>query len=168
MNYTIEEFCVKHTACQSGREWALANCETMQEAWEKAESNNVVWIALRKGVLTDKELRLFAVFCARQNLHLLTDQRSIDVIDVAERYANGNATDYELQAARFAARFAANEAAYEAARFAANEAADASARFAAYYPARFADYADYADYDAARAAQSDYLKSNTKPNFTKP
>ena len=183
MNYTIEEFCDAHHACKGGRDWALANCETMQEAWGKAESKNVVWIALQKGVLTDKELRLFAVFCARQNQHLLTDQRSIDAIDVAERYANGNATDDELHSALAAAAAAARAAAYAAyaaysadAAYAAARVADAA--YAASYcaasyfarAARAALAAADAAYsaDAARAAQSDYLKSNTKPNFTKP
>ena len=55
----------------------------------------------------DKEKRLFAVWCARQVQHLMADQRSIDALDVAERYANGLATDDELSAARAAARDAA-------------------------------------------------------------
>ena len=55
----------------------------------------------------DKEKRLFAVWCARQVQHLMEDQRSIDALDVAERYANGLATDDELSAARAAAGAAA-------------------------------------------------------------
>jgi hypothetical protein len=51
----------------------------------------------------DREWRLFAVWCARQVQHLMTDQRSIDAVDVAERYAHGDATDAELGAARAAA-----------------------------------------------------------------
>ena len=51
----------------------------------------------------DREWRLFAVWCARQVQHLMTDQRSIDALDVAERYANGKATDKELKKAGVAA-----------------------------------------------------------------
>ena len=47
----------------------------------------------------DKEWRLFAVWCARQVQHLLTDQRALDVLDIAERYANSLATDQEMAAA---------------------------------------------------------------------
>ena len=61
-----------------------------------------------------KEWRLYAVFCARQVQHMMTDPRSIAALDVAERHANGNATDEELTAAREAAR-AAVAAAGEAA-----------------------------------------------------
>jgi hypothetical protein len=46
-----------------------------------------------------REMRLFAVYCARSIQHLMIDQRSIDAIDVAERHAYGLATDEELTAA---------------------------------------------------------------------
>ena len=58
-----------------------------------------------------KEWRLFAVWCARQVQHLMTDPRSIAALDVAERYANGLATDQELTDARDAAWDAAWDAA---------------------------------------------------------
>jgi len=46
-----------------------------------------------------KEWRLFAVWCARQIQHLITDARFLAALDTAERYANGEATDGELDAA---------------------------------------------------------------------
>lgn len=55
----------------------------------------------------DREWRLYAVWCARRVQHLLTDPRSIAALDVAERYANGAATQDELTAARAAAWAAA-------------------------------------------------------------
>ena len=70
----------------------------------------------------DKTWRLFAVWCARQVEHLLTDERPRHAINVAERHANGMATDEELEAAWEAARAAAR-AAWEAAGDAAWEAA---------------------------------------------
>ncbi len=50
----------------------------------------------------DSTLRLFAVWCAREALKLVEnpDPRSINACDVAERYANGDATMDELDAAR--------------------------------------------------------------------
>jgi len=59
----------------------------------------------------DREWRLFAVWCARQVQHLITDQRSHDAINVAERFALGAATENELDAACAAARDAAFDAA---------------------------------------------------------
>ena len=43
-----------------------------------------------------KEWRLYAVWCARQVQHLMTDARSLNALDVAERYARGAATEREL------------------------------------------------------------------------
>lgn len=58
----------------------------------------------------DREIRLYAVWCARQVQHLMTDNRSTDALDVSERFANGEATQNELAAARDAARDAAGDA----------------------------------------------------------
>ena len=51
----------------------------------------------------DREIRLYAVWCARQAQHLMTDQRSLDALDVAERFANGLASAAEFTAAGDAA-----------------------------------------------------------------
>jgi len=49
-----------------------------------------------------KEIRLFGVACAREVQYLMTDQNSIDALDVAERFAKGEATEEELNKARIA------------------------------------------------------------------
>jgi hypothetical protein len=104
----------------------------------------------------DKEKRLFAVWCARQVQHLMADQRSIDALDVAERYANGLETDDELSAAwaaAWAAAGAAARTAWAAARAAARTAwaaAGAAARTAE-AAARTAEAAAWA---AARTAEA--------------
>ena len=93
----------------------------------------------------DSEWRLFAIWCVRQVEHLLSDQRSKDALDVAERYANWEATKDELldagAAAWAAAREAAGEAAWAAARAAARAAAGAAARAVAGEAARAAAWA---------------------------
>ena len=77
----------------------------------------------------DKTLRLFAVWCARNALSLVEnpDPRSVNSVDVAERFANGEATREELCAAWDAARSAALDAAWDAARSAAWDAARSAA-----------------------------------------
>ena len=55
----------------------------------------------------EREMRLYAVWCARRVQHLMTDPRSVTALDVAERHAKGEATDAELAAARAAALDAA-------------------------------------------------------------
>jgi hypothetical protein len=75
----------------------------------------------------EKEMRLYAVWCARQVQHLMKDPRSLAALDVAERHAHGQATDDELAAAGAAALAAAWDAAREAAWAAAWAAASAAA-----------------------------------------
>ena len=77
------------------------------------------------------EKRLFAVWCARQVQHLMGDPRSIAALDVAERFANDEASAEELAAARDAAGAAAGAVAWDAARNAARNAAGDAARDAA-------------------------------------
>ena len=94
--------------------------------------DDALW-ALRAVQGYDREKRLYAVWCARQVEHLLTDQRSLDAIEVAERFARGRATREELDAAA-AARAAAGAAAGDAgdaAGVAARAAGDAWAAGAA-------------------------------------
>ena len=95
----------------------------------------------------DREIRLYAVWCARQVQHLMADRRSVAALDVAERYARGQASSEELAAARAAA--------WEAEREAAREAREAAA-WAAMAAARAAREAAWAAWEsatwAARAA----------------
>ena len=101
----------------------------------------------------EREMRMYAVWCARQVQHLMTDLRSLAALDVAERYANGEATDEELAAARAAAEAAARAAAWAAARAAARDAARDAARAAARAAAWAAARA--AAWDTAWAAARD-------------
>jgi hypothetical protein len=158
---TIKQFCDKHKACKEGRDWALANCSSMLDAWDKLPPEWVIWVATRRGVLTDKELRLFAVFCVRSVEHLLTDQRSKNAIEVAERFVNGEATDDELEAARAAACVAAVSGVRSSAH-AAWAAWAATAAYAAYAATCAAAYAAKA---ACIESQADWLMANTRPSF---
>jgi len=177
---SVLEFCDRHDACPEGREWALANCRDMDHAWQTLKPEWLMWVAMQRGVLDDRTLRLFAVWCARQVQHLMTDPRSVAAVDVAERFANGDATAEELKVARVAAA-AADDAAW-AAFVAALAAADAWAAAAAWdaaaaaawaadaYAAAAARAADaYAAAAAARAEplklQAEWLRANAKPNW---
>ncbi len=150
------EFAGLFRACPDGRAWAVATCATMDEVWEKARPDWLLWIATQPSVLDVRTLRLFAVWAARQVQHLMTDPRSRAALDVAERYANGQATDGELAAARNAA-WAASDAAWDAAldaAWAAAWAASDAAGHAAWDAADAARAAVWAAWDAADAARA--------------
>lgn len=101
-----------------------------------------------------REMRLYAVWCARQVQHLMADKRSINALDVAVRHANGTATDDELAAARAAALAAAVAATWDAEREAARAAAWAAAWASAWASARAAAARD----DDARDVQAKELR----------
>ena len=118
------------------------------------ESNGLddaIW-ALRCVKNAERNIRLFGVWCARQVQHLIEDQRAMNALDVAERFANGNASAEALDAAWAAAWAAAWEAARDAAGDAAGDAAWAAARAAAWAAARAARAAGDSAWAAARAA----------------
>ena len=75
--------------------------------------------------------RLFAVECVADVLHLTTDSRVGDCLEVAYRYALGDATQAELHAASDAAWAAAHDTAWAAASDAAHDTAWAAASDAA-------------------------------------
>lgn len=122
--------------------------------------DDTVW-ACRVEPAHAKTWRLFAIWGARQVEHLMEDERSHAALDVAERYANGQATDSELiDAADAASRAAACAAARAASRAAyAAAAAAAYATNAAYAAAAAAPYAAYAAYalnDAKRRQEEKF------------
>ena len=166
MLYTTLNKIREHSPCESGWKKLLAHLGKTQADDEPLpfsvilEANGLddaLWCC-RSAPEYNREWRLFAVWCARQVLHLMTDQRSIDALDVAERYANGLVTQAELAAAWLAAGEAAGAAARAAERAAAWLAAGAAAWLAA-DAAREAAWAareaERAAVEAARAAQKE-------------
>ena len=87
--------------------------------------DDALW-CLRSVPEESRRWRHLAVRFARTVDHLMTDHRSLTALDVAERYADGLASDADLDAARAAAwdaAAAARAAAWDAARAAAWDAA---------------------------------------------
>ena len=106
--------------------------------------DDALW-CLRAAEGCDREIRLYAVWCARRVQHLMTDPRSVAALDVAERHARGEASDKELNAARSLAA-AAWAAAGRAAAGRVAEWAECAARAAGM------------DRDTERAAQVEELR----------
>jgi quinol monooxygenase YgiN len=152
-----KDFLKKHNACIDGAKWALSISKDMGDVWdamiEQGKHEWLRWTATRPGVFPDAVLRKLACRFVRETpiadgrkvWDLLTDERSRNAVEVAERYADGKATDGELQAAE-AAAYAAARAACAAAR------ASCAVAYAAAYAA--SDDASEAAYDAYAAAEA--------------
>jgi hypothetical protein len=130
-------------ACDEAVEWAKGY-ESLEHAWNECKRPNwMLWLDGNMGLFTDKERRLLACRFVRETpigdgrtvWHLLTDERSRNAVIVAEKYANGEASQKELAAASATAiattsavaRAVASDAARDAARNAAWAAASATA-----------------------------------------
>ena len=182
---TPKEFCEATNACGAGREFAL-KYQSMNEVWEHCPKVDwLSWITDKTGRPDDLTLRLFAVWCARNTPlpdgrktgNLITDPRSLAALDVAERFANGQASRGELAAASEAAEAAlrdAAEAAWAAAWAAALAASGAAARAAAEAARAAAEEAAreasgavwHAAWDAADKAQATQFRAMVKNPFT--
>lgn len=165
----------EHSPCETGWKKLLKNLGKKKADDEPVsiafilESNGIddaLW-CLRAVDGYQREMRLFAVDCARSAVHFTNDERSIAAIDVSERYADGLASEDERAAAWDAAMAAARAAAWDAARAAARAAARYAAWHAAWdaarYAARAAAWDDSGDdsgdaaWDAAWEIQSNLL-----------
>ena len=110
-NLTTRYFCRKFEACRSGTRFAL-RYKTMRECYNallagEAGANSwnwALWVISLDDVMTDRDLQMFAIRCARRVARLITNERSLKTLDVAERYIHGDAKDEELYAAAAAAR----------------------------------------------------------------
>ena len=160
---SIREILVKANACLDAVEWAK-DIGSLKEAWETCQRADwMLWGLAKIGYKNDKDLRLFACACVRGTpladgrkvWDLLTDERSREAVNVAERYAEGNATERERAAAGAAAWAAAGDAraAAEYAAWAARAVAEAAARNAA-------RAAEAAARNTALASMADIVRSH--------
>jgi hypothetical protein len=106
----------------------------------------------------DKAIRLYAVWCARQVQHLMEGRYCLDALDMAEKFAKGEATERELEDASLAAAYASNAA--KAAAYASNAAKAANTTKAAFYASNAAAFA--ASNAAANTAEYDDVKEKQK------
>ena len=151
MQYTIEEFCERNTACTEGRDWAIENCESMQECWEKLPDSWLVWTVLQRDVLSKEDICRFADNCAEAAWAAAWAEEAALAAGAEEAAAWAAAWAEEAALAAWAVLAAAAEEAEEAVAWAA-EAARAAA-----WAARVAE----------RKRQADWLRANVTPNFEK-
>ena len=125
-------------ACGEARTWAATQPD-LETCWRTCNRTEwMIWLLHELGHQDDKAYRLYTCWCVRNTpladgrttWDLLTDDRSKAAVEVAEKFAIGEATQDELAAAWAAAR-AAWEAAWDAARAAGATGAAGAAAWAA-------------------------------------
>ena len=148
---------IKHfEPCVEAVEWL--GDKTFDEAWATCERGDwMLWAYARLYYDRNRELVGCVAECVATIQHLMTDQRSVDVLKACKKYANGEISKEELLSYAIASYEAAEAnadinahaaAAYQAAHAAVNVH---SATYAASAAAACADSAAaYADFAAAR------------------
>jgi hypothetical protein len=128
---------------------------------------DIIWLLVREDFLSEKDLRLFSVWCAREALKLIEnpDHRSIEACNIVEKYANGEATEEELNIARDITGDVINDAYYANASYAskATYSAAHAATVAAYVPYT-SHYISYSARLAAHYASDAAATSDTVSN----
>jgi hypothetical protein len=181
LKLTPAEFCAATKACAEAREFALRHA-TMGEVWDNCPRPDwLLWVCRKVDrVPDDRTLRLYAVWCARHTPlrdgrvtgDLLTDPRLRAALDVAERFAEGLATEDDRLHHLFAARsmlLVAQPCAYFAAT-AAVEAALGHWPYHAAFDAAFHAYrapGSIEANDAASRAQADQFRRVVPNPFRK-
>src|SRR5438132_6042375 len=101
----LQELLEERHACADAAAWASQH-ETAAAAWEACERADWMIWGLDQIGYGDGTLRLFACWCARLTpladgrtaWDPLTEERSRAAVEVAERYARGEATEQDLAA----------------------------------------------------------------------
>ena len=166
----------KFNPCQSAIDWL--EDRTVEEMVKDCHRGDwLIWLA-SKTKIDLKTLTLAKVKCVRTVQHLMTDKRSLDALDIAEKFANGdaskdeltvaNAVAYTAYAAAATATNAANAAYFATAAATADNVANAyadnaatAAAYAAAYANAYANAATDADY-ATTAVFTAPKKENEK------
>lgn len=95
----FSEFLERYRACEKPRPWA-EECSTLEEAWATCPTPEpLIWALKRAGFEDPQPLRVWARWCVRQVVQLMTDDESRHALEVAERFIDGDGTSEELAAA---------------------------------------------------------------------
>ena len=166
---TFQTILKELNACNQAVQWA--DTKTIEEVVEQSYRGDwLLWLGKKLDLPLNK-MTLAKARCAKTVIHLMKDQRSINAVNIAERFGLDECTLEELNMAKEEAyqakRYAdAAAAAADAAAYAAAAAADAAAADAA-DAAAYADYAAaYADYAAAYAAAYAYAEKTKNQQQT--
>ena len=121
----LQKFLNANEACLGGiTRLQNIGVETLEQAWDKASDEDLIWGVTRPGVMNPEQRRLFLVMVLSSIEDKLTDPRSLNIL--TKLRTNKPITDEDRVAAREAAREADAWADAWAAAWAARDAARAT------------------------------------------
>ena len=121
----LKDLLIELNACEDSIDWV--GDKTIEQALADSQRGDwLLWLAKKLDLPLNK-LTLAKARCAKTVIHLMKDQRSIDAVNVAEKFGLDECTIEELNTTAAAAAAAAFAAAYAAAAAAAAGAAAADA-----------------------------------------
>ena len=95
---------IENKACHPAINWALG--KTSSQAWEECRRGDwLLWLADKQNHEI-RSLMLAKARCAKLVIHLMNDQRSINAVNVAEKFGLGTANEKELASAAIHAKIA--------------------------------------------------------------
>lgn len=149
---TLQELLKELNACNDALKFVKD--KTIEQALEQSHRGDwILWLAKKLDLPLNK-LTLAKARCAKTVIHLMKDQRSIDAVNVAERFGLDECTLEELNA--YAASAYAVSADYAA--FASAYAAAAAYSDAAYSDASDSAASDSDASDSDASAAADYAR----------
>jgi len=138
---TFKDLLIELKACKEACEWS--GDKTIEQVVADCHRGDwLLWLG-QKIEIDNRKFTLAKAHCANTVRHLIKDERSLNAVDTAIKYGEGQASDEDLKNAAFAAyaAYAYPDAAAYAAYVA---AAAAAAAYAATAPAADAAVAAYA------------------------
>jgi hypothetical protein len=137
-----------------------------EQEWLKCKVAWKVWEAAKKRS-SPRKFRLFLAACGREFWPLMTDYRCRSALETAERFADGLASDSELESARSSIRYRGLDSIAYLAFCVAEESPHF---FTCEQAARIAERKGYRDFkgEAARAAAEAYQAQLTRDIFGNP
>ena len=147
----LQKFLNANEACLGGiTRLQDIGVETLEQAWDKASDDDLIWAITRPSVMNQEQCRLFLIMVLESIEDKLTDPRSLNIL--TKLHTNEIITEEDMAAAS-AAAWAASNASWTAAR-----AAMAAMVAMAAWAARAAS--DASDASDSRAAQAKWVREN--------
>lgn len=96
---TFKELLIELNACSGAKDWAGE--QTIEQVVLTCHRGDwLLWLA-KKVDVDIRTLTLAKELCAKTVIHLMTDERSRNAVEVAEIFGRGDATIEELKAAAY-------------------------------------------------------------------